>query len=77
VLTPGDEPMLAADADARVVLIGGEPLGQRHIWWNFVSTRQDRIAQAAADWDAQRLGLVPGEDEFIPLPQARPAWLRS
>ncbi len=77
VLTPGDEPMLAAAADARVVLIGGEPLGQRHIWWNFVSTRQDRIAQAAADWDAQRLGQVPGETEFIPLPELRPAWLRS
>jgi redox-sensitive bicupin YhaK (pirin superfamily) len=77
VLTPADEPMLAAAADARVVLIGGEPLGARRIWWNFVSTRAERVAQAAADWAAQRLGQVPGETDFIALPEVRPAWLRS
>jgi redox-sensitive bicupin YhaK (pirin superfamily) len=72
VLDPGDEPMLSADADARVVLIGGVPLGPRHIWWNFVSSRKERIVQAADDWAAQRLGTVPGETEFIPLPEKRP-----
>ncbi len=73
VLQPGDEPMLSADAAARVVLIGGAPLGQRHMWWNFVSSRQARIAQAADDWVAQKLGTVAGETEFIPLPERRPA----
>jgi hypothetical protein len=72
VLQADEEPMLSADADARVVLIGGAPLGPRHMWWNFVSSRQERIEQAAADWAAQRLGTVPGETEFIPLPEQRP-----
>jgi redox-sensitive bicupin YhaK (pirin superfamily) len=73
LLEAGDEPMLAAEGNARVVLIGGEPLGPRHIWWNFVSMRQERIVQAADDWAAQRMGAVPGETEFIPLPERRPA----
>lgn len=70
VLAPGEEPMLSADGEARVVLIGGEPLGQRHMAWNFVSSRQERIAQAAEDWAAGRFATVPGETEFIPLPEA-------
>ena len=72
VLAEDDEPMLSADADARVVLVGGAPLGPRQLWWNFVSSRKERIAQAADDWAAQRLGAVPGETEFIPLPDQRP-----
>ena len=72
VLEPGDDPMLSADADARVVLIGGAPLGPRHIWWNFVSSRKERIVQAADDWADGRFAAVPGESEFIPLPEKRP-----
>lgn len=72
LLDAGDEPMLSADGDARVALIGGAPLGPRHLWWNFVSSRRDRIVQAADDWAAQRMGQVPGESEFIPLPDKRP-----
>jgi redox-sensitive bicupin YhaK (pirin superfamily) len=72
VLAPGEEPMLSADADARVVLIGGAPLGHRHMWWNFVSSRKERIVQAADDWAAGRFAAVPGESEFIPLPEKRP-----
>jgi redox-sensitive bicupin YhaK (pirin superfamily) len=72
VLAPGEEPMLSADGPARVVLIGGAPLGHRHMWWNFVSSRKERIGQAADDWAAQRLGQVAGETEFIPLPEKRP-----
>jgi redox-sensitive bicupin YhaK (pirin superfamily) len=71
VLDAGSEPMLAADADSRVVLIGGAPLGHRHLWWNFVSSRKERIVQAADDWAAQRFPAVPGESEFIPLPERR------
>jgi redox-sensitive bicupin YhaK (pirin superfamily) len=72
VLAPGEEPMLSADADARVVLIGGAPLGHRHMWWNFVSSRKERIVQAADDWAAGRFAPVPGETGFIPLPDKRP-----
>jgi len=66
----GPQPALVeAVSEARFVVIGGAPLdGPRHLWWNFVSTRPDRIAQASADWAAQRMGGVPGEQEFIPLP---------
>jgi redox-sensitive bicupin YhaK (pirin superfamily) len=72
VLAAGDEPMLSADGEARVVLVGGDPLGPRHIWWNFVSSRKERIVQAADDWAAGRFPAVPGETEFIPLPERRP-----
>lgn len=65
--------MLSAAGDARVVLIGGEPLGPRLLWWNFVATSRERIAQAADDWAAGRFPAVPGETEFIPLPERRPA----
>ncbi|MDB5752277.1 MAG: hypothetical protein JWP65_2698 [Ramlibacter sp.] len=56
----------------RFVLVGGPPLdAPRHMWWNFVSSRSDRLVQAAADWEAMRMGRVPGDDEFIPLPPTR------
>jgi redox-sensitive bicupin YhaK (pirin superfamily) len=62
----------AAGEAARLVLIGGETMdGPRHIWWNFVSSRLDRIEQAKADWKAGRFGTVPGDaEELIPLPAA-------
>ncbi len=72
VLAPGEEPMLGAEGEARVVMIGGAPLGHRHMWWNFVSSRKERIVQAADDWAAGRFAKVPGETEFIPLPEHRP-----
>lgn len=63
---------LSTPEATRLVVIGGAPLdGPRHMWWNFVSSRRERIAQAADDWQAQRLGQVPGETEFIPLPETR------
>jgi redox-sensitive bicupin YhaK (pirin superfamily) len=64
--------MLAANGPARAVLVGGAPLGPRHVWWNFVSSRKERIVQAADDWQAGRFESVPGETEFIPLPERRP-----
>lgn len=55
---------------ARIALFGGEPLdGPRRMWWNFVASSLDRIEQAKDDWRAQRFGQVPGETEFIPLPE--------
>jgi redox-sensitive bicupin YhaK (pirin superfamily) len=69
VLRPGDAVAVIAVDDARVLLFGGEPMdGPRFIWWNFVSSRQERIEQAKADWQAGRFAPVPGDDEFIPLP---------
>lgn len=63
---------LWAQETTRLVVIGGAPLdAPRHMWWNFVSSRKERIVQAADDWQAQRLGQVPGESEFIALPEKR------
>jgi len=69
VLPEGHEPRLQAEPGARVMMIGGAPLGHRFMWWNFVSSRKERIVQAGDDWAAQRFERVPGETEFIPLPQ--------
>jgi redox-sensitive bicupin YhaK (pirin superfamily) len=63
---------LEAGGATRFVLVGGEPLdGPRHLWWNFVSSRRERIVEASADWEAQRMARIPGEHEFIPLPPTR------
>ena len=60
-----------AEQSARVIVIGGAPLdGPRHLWWNFVSSRAERIEQAKADWAAGRFPPVAGDDTFIPLPEA-------
>ncbi len=76
VLRPGDRVSLkAAEAGARVMLLGGATLeGPRYIWWNFVASSRDRIEAAkeawrAGDWQSGRFRLPPGDDaEFIPLP---------
>jgi redox-sensitive bicupin YhaK (pirin superfamily) len=69
VLRPGDAVTVTARDAARLMLLGGAPMdGPRHIWWNFVSSRKERIEQAKADWKAGRFDAVPGEIEFIPLP---------
>ncbi|KAA2285604.1 pirin family protein [Arenimonas fontis] len=70
VLDADGEPVLTAKTDATVMLLGGEPLdGPRFMWWNFVSSSRERIEQAKADWREGRFGKVPGDDEFIPLPE--------
>jgi len=70
VLKPGDRIEVTAASDAHIVVVGGAAMdGPRHIWWNFVSSRKDRIEAAKADWKAGRFALVPGDtSEFIPLP---------
>jgi len=51
-------------------MLGGEPLGERHIWWNFVSSRKERIEQAKEDWKQGRILLPPNDSkEFVPLPK--------
>jgi redox-sensitive bicupin YhaK (pirin superfamily) len=71
VFTPESRPSLEADAEARVMLLGGAPLdGPRHVWWNFVSSSRERIEQGKRDWKEGRFPRVPGdEDEYIPLPE--------
>jgi redox-sensitive bicupin YhaK (pirin superfamily) len=72
VLESGNTPTLCAREATQVMLVGGAPLGHRHMVWNFVSSRKERILQAQDDWEAQRFPTVPGETEFIPLPARRP-----
>ncbi|WP_260921509.1 pirin family protein [Novosphingobium sp. 9] len=70
VFKPGAEIVLRGESAARVMLVGGEPFPeQRHIFWNFVSSSPERLEQAKADWKADRFDHVPGEHEFIPLPE--------
>jgi redox-sensitive bicupin YhaK (pirin superfamily) len=61
---------IRAQTPAHIMLFGGDPLdGERHVWWNFVSSSRERIERAKADWTAGRFSAVPGETEFIPLPE--------
>lgn len=76
VFTPGVDPLIYAMEEATLMLLGGEPLGHRYIWWNFVSSRKDRIEQAKEDWKQGRIILPPNDNAtFIPLPEdkSRPA----
>jgi redox-sensitive bicupin YhaK (pirin superfamily) len=69
VVAPGVAASLTAPRGARCAVIGGEPLdGPRFLWWNFVSSRRERIEQAKEDWAQQRMGAIAGEHEWIPLP---------
>ncbi|MFN4309307.1 MAG: pirin family protein [Ferrovibrio sp.] len=71
VLKPGSQPRIIAQGPARLMLLGGAPLdGERYLWWNFVSSSKDRIEQAKTDWKSGRFTMVPGDPEFIPLPEA-------
>jgi hypothetical protein len=73
ILTPGQHVLFTAQTDAIVMLLGGEPIGERFIEWNFVSSSKDRLAQAKADWRAGRMKLPDADDqEFIPLPPDPP-----
>ena len=71
VFKPGDKITIRALTDAHFTIFGGAPMdGPRHIWWNFVSSRKDRIEQAKAEWTAGHFQKVPGDEiEFIPLPE--------
>lgn len=72
VFVKGESPTLSAKRESTLMMLGGEPLGERFIWWNFVSSRKERIEQAKADWKAGRIELPPNDnEEFIPLPETR------
>jgi redox-sensitive bicupin YhaK (pirin superfamily) len=70
IFRPGDRITVSAATPARFLLLGGAPMdGPRYIWWNFVSSRKERIEQAKAEWKSGRFDSVPGDaEEFIPLP---------
>lgn len=73
LLRSGETATISSALGARLMVIGGAPLdGHRTLWWNFVSSRKERIAQAADDWQAERMGHVAGDTEFIPLPERLP-----
>jgi len=70
VFSSGDEILIQANSSVRLLLFGDEALdGPRHLWWNFVSSSRERIEQAKADWKVGRFLSVPGDAEFIPLPE--------
>jgi len=73
ILHPGVPATVRAASDSRFMLFGGEPMeGPRYIWWNFVSSRLERIEQAKEEWRRGRFVTVPGDEEdFIPLPEGK------
>jgi redox-sensitive bicupin YhaK (pirin superfamily) len=76
IFNKGVDPVIVARETTTLMMLGGEPLGERFIWWNFVSSRKERIEQAKEDWKQGRIILPPNDDHvFIPLPddKTRPA----
>jgi redox-sensitive bicupin YhaK (pirin superfamily) len=76
VFTKSEDPVIIAKEQTTLMILGGEPLGERYIWWNFVSSRKERIEQAKEDWKQGRILLPPTDnEEFVPLPEdkSRPA----
>jgi redox-sensitive bicupin YhaK (pirin superfamily) len=72
VFSKGVDPSIIAKENSTLMLMGGEPLGERFIWWNFVSSRKERIEQAKEDWKQGRIILPPNDNkEFVPLPEDR------
>lgn len=72
VFNKGTDPVIIAKEPATLMMLGGEPVGERFIWWNFVSSRKERIEQAKADWKEGRILLPPTDNqEFVPLPEDR------
>lgn len=70
VFHPGQTIVVTAEKETHLAVIGGEPFSHRYIWWNFVSSRKERIEQAKEDWRNGVFPNVPADDaEFIPLPE--------
>lgn len=74
VLTSGGNPQMIARGETLLMVLGGPPLdGERLMWWNFVASTPERLREAQERWAAQKFDNVPGETEFIPLPED---WLK-
>lgn len=76
VFTKGVDPLIIAKEQCTLMMLGGEHLGDRYIWWNFVSSRKERIEQAKEDWKQGRIILPPSDnEEYVPLPddKSKPA----
>jgi len=72
VFTKGVDPLIIAKEQTTLMLLGGEHLGDRYIWWNFVSSRKERIEQAKEDWKQGRIDLPPMDnDDYVPLPESK------
>ena len=71
VLPDADEVLVHSPSGARIALLAGEPIGPRHLFWNFVSSSRERIREAADLWADGGFDRVPGDEEFIPLPEPR------
>ena len=69
IMRSGQPVTIQAEVDTQLAVIGGEKLSLRHIWWNFVSSRKERIEQAKQDWLTGVFPKIPDDEkEFIPLP---------
>ncbi len=72
VFKKGGDPLIIAKEQTTLMMLGGEHLGERYIWWNFVSSRRDRIEQAKEDWKQGRIDLPPMDNkEYVPLPEGK------
>lgn len=69
VASAGHRLTVTATETSRIAIVGGDPVGPRHIWWNFVATTKERIERAKIDWQQHRFEKVPGDDEYTPLPE--------
>ncbi len=70
IFRPGDRITVTATRPSRIMFLGGDAMeGPRYVWWNFVSSRKERIEQAKQDWKTGRFDPVPSETEYIPLPE--------
>jgi redox-sensitive bicupin YhaK (pirin superfamily) len=70
VFNKTSDPVIIAKENTTLMVLGGEPVGDRFIWWNFVSSRRERIEQAKEDWKQGRIQLPPTDNlEYIPLPE--------
>lgn len=70
VFAPHARPPVRAETEARMMVLGGAPMdGPRHLWWNYVTSTEERMEKAKDDWRQGRFAGIPGDSEFIPLPE--------